>query len=290
VNAVGAAQRKSVPLLLTWSRWFASSVAVGASLVAMTAAVLGFLHSQRSLASLAGPLLAACALEALVVYALLRAEEWRLASELRTARTGTPVLRAMIVRRRERAPLVARLFTTKVGLAAVLLADGDRAGAVDALSARAPLAFLVQRGRLDRLRAVLDADLDRASGTPDGLDRCVEHLGSSGEAGAPIGNKEADLYRTHVLVKAILERGDTERAFDLAQELGNSPDDDERLYSAWLRAWFHLEAEGPEVAWPDVDEGQLRMAALVARAHGAERLVAELEARLSAIARPSPQG
>jgi hypothetical protein len=288
--AVGAAQKKSVPLVLTWSRWLACVAVVGASFVAMTVAVLGFTHSQRPLVTLVVPLLAVCALEAPVVYVLLRAEESRLASELRTARTGTAVLRSMIVRRRERAPLVARLFTTKLGMAAVLLADGDRAGAVDALSARAPLGFLVQGGRLERLRAVVDADLDRATGKPDGLDRCIEQLGSSGAAGEPIGNREADLYRMHVLVKAILERGDTEHAFDLAQELGGSPDDDERLYSAWLRAWFHLEAEGPQVAWPAVDEGQLRMAALVARAHGAERLVLELEARLSAIAHPKPQG
>jgi hypothetical protein len=262
---------------------------VAAALVAAAAAYLGFMHSPRTLASLAGPLLVACVVQAPIVYALLRAEESRLASELRTARTGTAVLRTLITRRRERAPLIGRLFVTKVGAAAVLLADGDLSGAVEVLAARPGMSLLMQGGRLDRVREIVDADLERATGTPEALDRCLDRL-STPPAGILIGNREADLYRTHVLVKAVLERGDTERAVDLAAQYGESADDEERIYSTWLRTWFDLEKTSPEVEWPEVDEGQLRMAALVARAHGAERLVEQLEARLSTIARSERQG
>jgi hypothetical protein len=247
------------------------------------------MHSQRGLASVAAPILVACAVQAPIVYALLRAEESRLASELRTARTGTPALRSMMARKRERAPLLGRLFVTRVGAAAVLLAGGDRPGAVEVLEARSPLALLMRGGRLDRVREIVAADLERAAGTPDALDRCIERL-STPPLGTPLGNREADLYRTHVLVKAVLERGDTERAADLAAQHIEAADDEQRMYCTWLRAWFDLEKATPEIAWPAVDEGQLRLAALVARAHGAERLVEQLEARLRAIARPEPQG
>jgi hypothetical protein len=282
-------RRESVPLVCTWLRCAACASAVAVAFVAAAAAYLGFMHSQRGLASLAVPLLVAVAVQAPIVYALLRAEESRLASELRTARTGTPVLRSMISRKRERAPLIGRLFVTRVGAAAVLLADGDRSGAVELLAARSALSLLMQGGRLDGVREIVNADLERATGTPDALDRCIERL-STPPGGTPVGNREADLYRTYVLVKAVLERGDTEKAVDLAAQYIESADEEERLYGTWLRAWFDLEKASPEVAWPEVDEGQLRMAALAARAHGAERLVELLEARLSAIARPERQG
>jgi len=52
--------------------------------------------------------------------------------------------------------------------------------------------------------AVVEADLSRASGSPASLDGAIRAL----RALEPTGNVEADRYRTHVLVKAILERGD----------------------------------------------------------------------------------
>jgi hypothetical protein len=107
----------------------------------------------------------------------------------------------------------------------------------------------------------------------------------------PIGHREADLYRTHVLVKALLEQGDTDTAVEVAGDLeraaGRSQDEEQQLYATWLRVWFDLDAEaaGYREAWPALPEGQLRMAALMARAHGADRLVEKLEERVSSIAR-----
>ncbi|MGH7293688.1 MAG: hypothetical protein ACRELB_02090, partial [Polyangiaceae bacterium] len=58
---------------------------------------------------------------------------------------------------------------------------------------------------------------------------------------------------------------------------------------AWLRVWFELDAEsaGYRDAWPAIPEGRLRLATLLARAHGADKLVEKLEERVSAIARPA---
>jgi hypothetical protein len=215
-----------------------------------------------------------------VVFAILRAEESRVASELRTARTGSPVLRALAARRRDHSPLVTRIFATRLGVAAVLLADGDAAAA---RHERGETSTLAQGGRLDRLRTIVDADLERATGGPAGLERCMADLRGL----ARMGNREADLYRTHVLVKAVLEHGATDAALDLAAELAVSSDPDERLYATWLRAWFDLDAAASDVAWPPLGEGELRLASLVARAHGAESLVVALEARLAAIASPA---
>jgi hypothetical protein len=88
-------------------------------------------------------------------------------------------------------------------------------------------------------------------------------------------------------VKAVLEEGATETALELAAELAGSSDSEERLYATWLRAWFDLDNVASDVHWPPLGEGELRLASLVARAHGAERLVAELEGRLATIARPA---
>lgn len=275
-----------MPLVATWTRWVLSAGALAAAFVAAVEGYVAFTHSDRTLASFGWLIAMACATEALLVYAILRAEESRLARELRTARTGTGVLRGMVTRRRQQMPFIARLFATKLGAAAVLLADGDRSGALDVLATSSPL---MQWGRIEKLRAVVDADVERAGGTSVGLERCVQQL----RAMAPIGNREADLYRTHVLVKALLEQGDAEGALEVIEELGASKDDEQQMYVAWLRVWFDLDdgtAGYRDHAWPPLDEGQLRLATLHARAHGAEKLVEKLEARVSAIARPGPQG
>ncbi len=107
---------------------------------------------------------------------------------------------------------------------------------------------------------------------------------------APTGNREADLYRTHVLVKALLEQGDAEGALEMYRTLEKSTDEDDLVYATWLRVWFELEAAAEEGEdWPALSEGQLRMAALLARTHGAEKLVEMLEARIASVAPPALQ-
>jgi len=189
-----------------------------------------------------------------------------------------------VARRRQQTPFFARLFATNLGLAAVFLADGDRDAAVEAFSRGSPV---MKWGRLQRLRDVVDVDLERATGTPEGLELCIEQLRGM----APLGNREADLYRMHVLVKALLEQGDPEAAVDVLGTLEPSLDEEQQLYVAWLRVWFDLDSEAVDYrhAWPALPEGQLRMATLLARAHGADKLVEKLEERVSSIARPHHQ-
>jgi hypothetical protein len=254
----------------TWGRWSATTGAWVVGVVLATAGTLAFVHSQRALSSLTWQIGVASGLGSLVWLAMLRAEESRLARELRTARTGTPALRGLIAGRREELASIARVFSTRLGQAAVLLADGDRAAALDALAGASPF---MRGGRLECLRAVVEADLDRASGTPSGVERCVKRLRSM-EA---IGNREADLYRLHVLVKATLEQGDSETGVEIAEAIAQSCSDDDGLYATWLRVWFDLDGE-------DLGSGQLRTAVLAARAQGAVALVSKLEARLLTIA------
>jgi hypothetical protein len=287
---------RGAPLVATWARWALSVGALAAAFVGAVEAYIAFTHSERTLASFGWLVAVACVTEALLVLAILRAEESRLARELRTARTGTEVLRGMVARRRQQTPFLARLFATKLGAAAVLLADGDRSGALDVLATSSPL---MQWGRIEKLRDVVDADLERATGTSVGLERCVQRL----RATPPIGNREADLYRTHVLVKALLEQGDPEGALEVIAELEQSKDEEQQLYVTWLRVWFDLDVRPPAAgeagegdgeaearAWPTLGEGQLRLATLAARAHGAEKLVEKLEERVSAIARSEHRG
>lgn len=265
-------------LVATPVRWAAGTGLLSTGVVLAWEATLAIVHSAHSEWSSVGLFVLSAVPLGLLVLVILRAEEARLSSELRTARTGSPVLRAMAAQRRDRAPLVARLFATKLGVAAVLLADGDAATARLQLHGASPLA---QGGRLDQLRAIVDADLDRATGTPAGLVRSTQQLREL----APIGNREADLYRLHVLVKAVLEGGATDVALELAQGFAVSSDPEERLYATWLRAWFDLDTVASDLTWPPIEEGELRLASLVARAHGAQSLVAELEGRLATIAR-----
>jgi hypothetical protein len=273
------------PIVATPSRWLFSTAALVATFVTAVEAYLAFSHVDRTLASFAWLIaLVAVAVTALV-WATLRAEESRLTRELRTARTGTAVLRGLVAGRRQQTPLLTRLFATKLGLAAVLLADGDRQGALDVLGAGS---VVMRGGRLDRLRAIVEADLERAAGTPAGREQCVEQL----RAMHPLENREADLYRTHVLVKALLEQGDPDGAVEVLGALEPSRDEEQQLYVAWLRVWFDLDAEAADYrhAWPALAEGQLRMATLLARAHGAEKLVEKLEQRVSSIAHPDHRG
>jgi hypothetical protein len=277
-----------VRLVATWTRWAVCAGALAAAFVGATDAYLVFSRSDRTLASFAAPLALGCALVALLVLALLRAEESRLARELRTARTGTDALRGLVMRRRSQAPFFARLFSTGLGTAAVCLAEGDSAGAVDAMRVGSAL---MRGGRLDVLAELVDADVERCRNNSVSLERCVQRL----RAMAPLANHEAELYRLHVLVKALLQQGDDDGAAELVEELERGPDvdDDRRMYATWLRVWFDMdEAEGGDyrTAAQPLAEGDLRVAALVARSQGAEKLLEKIEARLSAVAQPAPSG
>ncbi len=271
--------------------------ALAGAFVAAVEAYLVFTRSERTLASYAVPLAVGCALVGVLVMALLRAEESRLARELRTARTGTDALRSLVLRRRSQAPFFARLFSTGLGTAAVCLAEGDAAGAIDALRVGS---VLMRGGRLDALAQVVDADVERNRNNSVALERCVQRL----RAMSPLGNREAELYRLHVLVKALLQQADADGAVELVEELEKAPgagqgprddngteDDDRRMYATWLRVWFDMDAPEGDYrtagAHP-LPEGDLRVAALVARSQGAEKLLEKIEARLSAVAQPSP--
>jgi hypothetical protein len=269
---------RGVPLVATWGRLSATTALFAVAVLLAAAAYVTLRHTGRPLRSLGPAIALTWAAIAAIVWALLHAEELRLARELRTARSGSSMLRTMLARRRDRAPSLARLLSTNLGMAAVLLADGDRSIALETLARASPL---MQGGRLEKLRHIVDADLERATGTTSGLDRCVARLSGM----SPIGNREADLYRIHVLVKGLLEHGDVEGALELAQRLSRARDDEEQVYVAWLRTWFDLDAGGDR-PWPPLSEGELRRATLLARVHGAEKLVEKLDARLAAIARP----
>jgi hypothetical protein len=277
-GVVGRSDR-GAPLVATAVRWSAASAVAGAALVSLAETYRAFGHTARPLASFATVVALGAALLAALLWQVLRAEELRLARELRIARAGTSALRSMVTRRgQQQRPALWRLVSTKLGAAAMLLAEGDRDGALDAAAGGS---LLMRGGRLEMLRAVVDADLERAVGSAANAERCIERLQSM----VPIGNREADLYRTHVLVKALLERGDAEGAFRLVEELDGSRDEEARVYLVWLRVWFDLDADA-DGSWPELSEGELRIAMLLARSHGAEKLVEKLEARLAAIAHP----
>jgi hypothetical protein len=278
MGARGMVDRLPMRLVATWTRWAVGTVALVAGFVVAVQAYATFTHAERGLATFGTLIAGFVVVDAVLVFAGLRSEEARLARELRTARTGTTALRGLVVGRRQQAPFLTRLFATKLGAAAVLLAEGDRQAALEALAGGSPL---MRGGRLDRLRGFVEADTERATSTSVGLERC---LGRMRELG-PTGNREADLYRTHVMVKALLEQGDPEGGLELYRSLAGTKDDDERVYATWLRVWFDLEAgadDGDD--WPVLSEGELRMAMLLARTHGADKLVEMLETRLPAVA------
>jgi hypothetical protein len=266
---------RGAPLVATPARIAGFAVGEAALAFGLGYAYIAFAHSKETLASLA-PILAACAAVAVIAtVAMLIAEESRLHRELRTARTGTAAIRGMVLARRQRAPLLLRMLSTTHGTAAVLLAEGERAVAVDALDTTSPI---MAGGLLGVLREVVRADVDRAGGSAAQLKKCVDAL----RAMAPLANVEAERYRTHVLVKAVLGGADGELAEALASELAASSDDELHVYAVWLRTWFEIE-DAPT-------DGELRLALLLARSQGAADLAKKLEARVgeaSPLQRPS---
>jgi hypothetical protein len=214
----------------------------------------------------------------------LRGEEARLARELRVARSGTSVQRRALLRRRRPTPyfgiamfwyaavrVLGALASTTLGHAAVLVAEGELQ------AARATLAGfgqLLAVGPLRELRAAVEADLARAVGTEESLATAIKAL----YAAPPFAHVEAERYRMHVLVKALLQQGDEATARTIAEDLKASTDDELRVYAVWLRTWFewtHLDAPS---------EPDMRLALLLARTHGALDLVARLEIALAAAA------
>jgi hypothetical protein len=270
---------RGASLVATPARWAGSMAIVAVAAGLLEEVFRSLTHREARLPSVPVGVIA-FGLVATLCWSTLRGEEFRLASELRTARSGTPALRAMLAGRRTAGSLFARLLQTTLGTAAVLLADGSRSEALTALGRGSPL---MRGGRLERLRYVVEADLDRAAGSRANLEQCVQRL----RAVQPIGNREADLYRTHVRVKALLELGDVNGSLELAHELEESRDDEERTYLVWLHVWFDFDAGGSDENdrfRRPISEGELRMAMLLARAQGADKLVNKLEDRLAAIA------
>ncbi len=217
----------------------------------------------------------------LVFWLYLGGEEARLVRELRVARTGTTVQRNVVMRRRRPGPrfvivmvwqaavrLLTVLASTRLGYAAVLLAEGD-VEAADAVL-RGLERVLPQGGTLGQLRAVVHADLLRARGSEASLAEAIQAL----HAMSPIRHVEAERYRIHVFVKALLEQADGATARSLAEDLARHPDAELHVYAIWLRVWFDLEH------LPTPAEADTRLAILLARVHGAEDLVRRLEAAL----------
>ncbi len=260
------------PLVSTPMRWLAATFVYAAALAVLAKAFAAFSHSAFALALSPTGMAGAVAILSVLLWLRLRTQERAVARELRIARTGTAAMRASVTRGRRYAPAWARPLETRLGMAAVFLADGERSDADDALAGGSPI---MRGGRLEKLRAVVEADLERSSGGAD-LGPCIERL----RAMPAIGNREADLYRVHVLVKALLEQGDVPGATDFIAELESAGDAEARVYRVWLRVWFDLDP--PEAA--PFSEGELRLAMLLARAHGADKLVEKLEKRVATIA------
>jgi hypothetical protein len=259
---------RGAPLVATGIRWLAFVAGEGLVLYGLGSAYVAVDPIKHSLRGVA-PWLAIGWIAAMAVtYAMLQGEESRLARELRTARSGSPAMRAMVLDRREKTPPLLRWLSTSIGMAAVLLADSDRPNALNALSASSAL---MSGGRLTLVRELVAADADRAAGTKAMLDRCVESL----RATPPIGNAEAERYRAHVHVKALLELGDGEAALALHAELAASADEEIRVYAVWLRVWFEFDAAA------STTEGEVRLALLLARAQGAGELAKKLETSLA---------
>ena len=212
--------------------------------------------------------LAAAILGSILVFALLRGEEARLQRELRTARAGSSVARQIALRRSGTAPWYVRLVSTTLGRAAMSLADGDLEAAQRALRGNS---LTLGVGRLGRLRAVVDADLRRGIGAEASLGDAIRALYNMD----PLPNLEAERYRIHVLVKALLEQADGATAHHLAHDLAQNADHEQRVYAVWLKAWFKLDD------LPPLAEGDLRRALLLARNHGADDLVQRLTAELA---------
>ncbi len=226
------------------------------------------------------------AMASAALWAYLRGEESRLARELRVARSGTSVQRRAVLRRRRPTPyfgiamfwyaavrILAAMASTTLGYAAVLVAEGDLQTAGATLGGFGPkLAF----GALRDLRTVVEADLARAIGTEESLQAAIKALFES----SSLRNREAERYRVHVLVKALLQQGDEPTARAVAEDLKGTDDAELRVYAVWLGTWFewtHLDAPS---------EADMRMALLLARTHGAVDLVARLESALGPTAAP----
>jgi hypothetical protein len=279
-DLLAGASRRNPTLVATPLRIVALALAIALAAYALSAMAA----RVRAGVTLEPPALAVVFGVALVVLTfVLRSDDARLTRELRIARTGSASVRATTLTRRERGPRYLRWLSTTLGTTAVHLSDGDRFAAESAFE-RDP--FFYRVGTIAALRTLVRADLARATDLPGERDRAIATLASA----PATGHIEVDRYRTHVLVKALLEKGDPELAERVARELMHHADDEQRVYAVWLHVWFDGALErGSETATaseaaPTFDEGTLRLAALLARTHGATELVQKIEDRIAASA------
>ena len=249
------------PLVMTWSRLLVVAAVAAALGVGLANLVPANVAEQNSRVL---PVVMEVVAVSLVAFWVLRGEESRLARELRSARTATPALREQAIRRRRSAPYWSRWFSPTLGTTALLLAEGNAPAARVRLDANPRLFGF---GTIVRLAEVVEADLDRASGGPAELEGAIARLAKM----EPLAHQEAERYRVHVLVKAILEQGDVATGRGLADELSARPDEELRVYVVWLRTWFDLDH------LPTSSEADVRLALLLARSHGADELVSKLE-------------
>src|ERR1700716_1029367 len=117
---------RGLPIVATRARWATASVVVGIAVLFIGRGYLTLAHAERSLGSLAPILVTTWVLLAGLLWKMLRTEEVRVARELRIARSGTSGLRTIAAQRRQQGPSFARLLSTKLGTAALLVADGSR--------------------------------------------------------------------------------------------------------------------------------------------------------------------
>ena len=250
------------PLVATTRRWMILT-AVAAGVGVLFARFIPASIAAEQARVLVGASIAACA--SVVGFLHLRGEDARLTRELRATRTATSVMREQMIRRRRGGPMWSRWLSPTLGTAALALAEGDTSAA-QALRDANPAFFGF--GEAGRLREVVDADLVRSRGGTAALEESIATLLRI----APLAHQEAERYRLHVLVKAVLEQGDVAIARDLVDQLLERAltDEEVRVYVVWLRAWFDME----HVAAPS--EAEVRLALLVARSHGADELVKKL--------------
>ncbi len=269
-------------LLATPARWSLGTAVLGGLAWAFARALPAWIGAERE-----RPLVAAAAWAVLSVafWLYLRGEESRLSRELRVARSGTSIQRRTLLRRRRPAPyfglamfwyaavrVLAALASTTLGVAAVLVAEGEIGLAEASLRG---IGQALSFGDLRALRVVVEADVSRAHGTEASLADSIQAL----VALPPLPETEAERYRIHVLVKALLQQGDDGTARDIAEQLQSREDEELRVYVVWMQTWFEWTHLAPPA------EAEVRLATLLARTHGADDLVARLEA----CARPLPE-
>lgn len=248
-------------LLLTGAR-AVLGIALGEAFLGMVFWGAYSVHLKRT-GGLPWPFIAAGIAMPFLVLFVLRAEDRRLARELRMARTASPLLRAAALARRQTLPKLLRPFSCTLGAAALSVADGDKGLSLSFLAQNPPFA---RGGELSVLSTLVTKDIARLGGSTAGLEEIVATLFDLSPS-----HPEVLRYRAHVLARAVMQRGDPAFAEAYLDAFGESSDPDIRAYGLWVRAWFE---EGAIDVAPEV----FGLATLYARSLGAVPLVQRLEA------------